>query len=154
MPRKTFYLGRWITHGGWYPDLKLRLFRRTAGRWGGTNPHDHVQLRGKEGTFEGALLHFSYRGISDHVRTINFFTDIAADEKVKKGVRFPVVRMLIQPPFSFLKSYVLKRGFREGRAGFVIAVLGSFYVFLKYAKLFERSLRGEAGEHGRESAGE
>lgn len=137
MPRKTFYLGRWIVRSGWYPDRKLRLFRRSCARWGGTNPHDHVQPRGDVAEFKGDLHHYSYRSMADHLRTIDFFTDIAAREKARKGVRFPVLRMLIQPPFKFFKMYVLKQGFREGRVGFIVAVLGMYYVFLKYAKLWE-----------------
>lgn len=137
MPRKTRYLGRWILRGGWYPDRKLRLFRRSRCRWGGTNPHDHVRAEGLVRNLTGDLYHYSYRSMADHIRTINSFTDIAAREKLKKGVRFPVIRMLLQPPLKFLKMYVLKQGFREGAAGFIVAVLGSLYVFLKYAKLWE-----------------
>lgn len=137
MPRRTHYLGRWILRSGWYPDRKLRLFRRTRARWGGTNPHDHVRLEGVVKDLQGDLYHFSYRSMADHLRTIDFFTDIAAREKTKKGVRFPLLRMVVQPPFKFFKMYVLKQGFREGRAGFIVAVLGMFYVFLKYAKLWE-----------------
>ena len=140
MPRRTFYLGRWILRGGWYPDRKLRLFRRSHGRWGGTNPHDHVHLDGREKRLRGDLLHFSYREMADHVRTINSFTDIASREKARRRIRFPVLRMLVQPPFKFFKMYVLKQGFREGTAGLIVAVLGSFYVFLKYAKLWERTV--------------
>ncbi len=80
--------------------------------------------------------------MADHIRTINSFTDIAAREKSKKGVRWPVLRMLIQPPFKFFKMYVLKQGFREGAVGLIVAVLGTFYVFLNYAKLWE--LQGRA----------
>lgn len=137
MPRKTHYLGRWILRGGWYPDRKLRLFRRTRGRWGGTNPHDHLRVDGVVKDFRGDLYHYSYRGMADHIRTINSFTDIAAREKAKGRVRFPVLRMLLQPPCKFFKMFFLKQGFREGRAGFIVAVLGTFYVFLKYAKLWE-----------------
>jgi glycosyltransferase involved in cell wall biosynthesis len=137
MPRRTHYLGRWLTHGGWYPDRKLRLFRRSRGRWGGTNPHDHVQVQGRVLALRGDLLHFSYRSLADHLRTINFFTDIAAREKVKRQVRFPLLRMLVQPPFKFFKMYILKQGFREGTAGLIMAIMGALYVFLKYAKLWE-----------------
>lgn len=137
MPRRTFYLGRWILRSGWYPDRKVRLFRRSRGRWGGTNPHDHVYVEGGVRVLQGDLYHFSYRSMADHIRTINSFTDIAAREKVKARVRWPVLRMLLQPPFKLFKMFVLKQGFRDGAAGFIVAVLGSMYVFLKYAKLWE-----------------
>lgn len=140
MARRTFHLGRWILRGGWYPDRKVRLFRRTRGRWGGVNPHDHVYVEGKVQRLQGDLLHYTYKNLAEHLRTINSFTDIAAREKFERGVGFPVLRMLTQPPFKFLKMFVLKQGFREGLAGFVIAVLGGYYVFLKYAKLWELRL--------------
>jgi glycosyltransferase involved in cell wall biosynthesis len=137
MPRRTRYLGRWIRRGGWYPDRKLRLFRRSRGRWGGVNPHDHVYVEGKVGHFRGDLHHLSYRSVEDHIRTINFFTEVAAREKKARRIRWPILRMAVHPPCKFLKMYVLKQGFREGVAGLVIAALGAFYVFLKYAKLWE-----------------
>ena len=141
MPRRTYYLGRWIFRGGWYPDRKLRLFRKSRGRWSGINPHDHVKVQGRTQNLQGDLYHFSYRDIADHLRTINSFTDISSKEKHKRGIRFPLVRMLVHSPFKFFKMYVLKQGFREGVPGLIIAVLGMFYVFLKYAKLWELKLR-------------
>jgi glycosyltransferase involved in cell wall biosynthesis len=147
MPRRTRYLGRWIRWGGWYPDRKLRLFRRSRGRWGGIDPHDQVRVEGPIASLSGDLLHYSYRGIEDHLRTIDSFTSIAAREKDLRGMGSPVLGMLFHPPFKFLRMYVLKQGFREGKAGLIIAALGAFYVFLKYAKLWElrsRSWREEA----------
>jgi glycosyltransferase involved in cell wall biosynthesis len=141
MPRRTFYLERWILRGGWYPDRKLRLFRKSRGRWSGINPHDHVKVIGRTKNLQGDLYHFSYRDIADHLRTINSFTDISSKEKLKRGIRFPLVRMLVHPPFKFFKMYVLKQGFREGIPGLIIAILGMFYVFLKYAKLWELKLQ-------------
>ena len=82
MPRRTFYLGRFIDHAGWYPDRKLRLFRRDSGRWGGVNPHDRVELQGVERALRGDLHHYSYRDIGDHLKTIDFFSSISAREKV------------------------------------------------------------------------
>lgn len=140
MPRKTYYLGRWIYRGGWYPDRKLRLFRKSCGRWGGVNPHDHVKIDGRTKDLQGDLYHYSYRDMAEHIRTINFFTDIASREKQKRHIRYPLIRMLVHPPFKFFKTYILKQSFREGVAGFIIAVIGMFYVFLKYAKLWELRL--------------
>ena len=141
MPRKTNYLGRWILRGGWYPDRKLRLFRKSLGRWGGVNPHDHVRIEGRTQDLRGDLCHYSYRDIADHIRTINDFTDIASIEKQKRHVQYPLLRMLIHPPYKFFKMYIFKQGFREGIQGLIIAILGMFYVFLKYAKLWELQLQ-------------
>ena len=135
--RRTFHFGRWILHGGWYPDRKTRLFDRKRGRWGGRNPHDHVRVEGRLGRLEGDLLHYSYRDVSAHLRQIDFFTTISAKEKHARGVRFGLWQVALRPPGKFLRMYILKAGFLDGVAGFLIAVLGSYYVFLKYAKLRE-----------------
>lgn len=137
MPRKTFYLGRWITHGGWYPDRKLRLVRRGRAKWAGTNPHDHLYADGPTARLSGDLYHYTYRDISDHLRAIDGFTTISAEELRKKGKRFVLFHMLFNPPFKFLRMYFLRLGFLDGIPGWVVALLGSYYVFLKYAKLWE-----------------
>ncbi len=135
--RHAFHLGRWIDHGGWYPDRKLRLFDRRRGRWGGRNPHDRVEVEGPVGRLEGDLLHLSYRSLSDHLRQIDFFTTIAAREKRARGERPSLARLVLHPPGKFLRMYLLKGGFLDGVPGLVVASMGSWYVFLKYAKLRE-----------------
>jgi glycosyltransferase involved in cell wall biosynthesis len=135
--RLTFHCGHPIRHGGWYPDRKLRLFDRRRGTWGGRNPHDHVQVDGPVGRLEGDLLHHSYRSLSQHLAQIDFFTTIVAREKHGRGVRGSLLRMALHPPWKFLRMFVLKGGFLDGTQGFVVAVLGAYYVFLKYAKLRE-----------------
>ena len=135
--RLTYHLGRPIRHGGWYPDRKLRLFDRRRAKWGGRNPHDHVIADGPVGRLEGDLLHYSYRSLSDHLRQIDFFTDIAAREKRARGERASVIRLVLHPIGKFLRMYLLKAGFLDGVPGLIVAVTGSYYVFLKYAKLRE-----------------
>ena len=135
--RLTFHVGRPIRHGGWYPDRKIRLFDRRRGRWEGRNPHDRVEVQGRVGRLAGDLLHYSYRSISDHLRQIDFFTAIAAKEKRARGERASFARLALRPGWKFLRMYVLKGGFLDGLAGFIVAVLGAYYVFLKYAKLRE-----------------
>jgi glycosyltransferase involved in cell wall biosynthesis len=148
MARRTWYLGRWIRRGGWYPDLKIRLFRRSRGRWGGVNPHDRVGVAGRVERLGGDLLHYSYRSISDHLRTIDSFTTIAAREKLAAGRRCGVLDLTARPLWKFLRMYVAKLGFLEGRAGFVVASMGAFYVFLKYAKLWDLSRETLEGRDG------
>jgi glycosyltransferase involved in cell wall biosynthesis len=137
MARKTFYLGRWIMHGGWYPDWKVRLVRRGRARWGGIDPHDRLEPEGQVGTLAGDLEHRTYRDIKDHLRTIDRFSSVAAGELHARGRGGALAGMLLNAPAKFLKMYVLKRGFLDGLPGFVVAVLGSYYVFLRYAKLWE-----------------
>jgi glycosyltransferase involved in cell wall biosynthesis len=145
MPRKSWYLGQWILHGGWYPDRKLRLARRGKARWSGTNPHDHLYADGPTGELRGDLVHYTYRDISDHLRKIDAYTSIAAREMAARGVRHPLLRMLLHPPMRLLRMYLLKAGFLDGQAGFVLAALSGYYVFLKYAKLWELARRKTAG---------
>jgi len=142
--RKVFYLGRWIRHSGWYPDYKLRVVRRAVARWQGVNPHDHLTVKGPTKRLRGEILHYSYRSLSDHLRTIDSFTTIAAQEKLKSGEGLTLLKMLFHPPGKFVRTYFLKLGFLDGLPGLVIAVLGSYYVFLKYAKLIE--LRRSLGD--------
>jgi glycosyltransferase involved in cell wall biosynthesis len=146
--RRTWYLGRWIRHGGWYPDTKLRLFRRAEGGWTGVDPHDRVEVRGRVERLAGDLLHFSYDSVSDHLRTIDSFTTIAAREKHAAGERAGAARLFLHPLGKFLRMYVLKAGFLDGFAGFHVAATGAFYVYLKYAKLRELG-RGRDRPDGR-----
>ena len=114
-------------------------WRGSRGRWGGTNPHDHVFLSegASPGRLTGDLHHYTYRDIADHLKTIDYFTTIAAREKLAKGQGAVVLRLLLAPPWKFFKMYVLQRGFLDGVAGLVVALLGAVYVMLKYAKLWE-----------------
>ncbi|MCZ6692240.1 MAG: glycosyltransferase family 2 protein [Planctomycetota bacterium] len=138
-PRKTFYMGKWIRHGGWYPDYKLRLFRRSRGHWGGENPHDRVSLDGSTRRLSGEILHYTYRDLGHHLEVINLFSRISADAKRARGVRFSTFRLFIHPPAKFFKAYFLKGGFLDGVAGFMVAVMGAYSVFVKYCKLWELS---------------
>lgn len=145
--RRVFYLGRWIKYSGWYPDRRIRLFRRERARWEGTNPHDWLVCRaGKTARLEADLLHYSYRDMAHHLQTMNFFTDISSRELYKKNRRSGLFQMLFHPTFSFFKKLVLKQGWRDGMPGFIIAVGTAYYVFLKYAKLWELHHTGEDGK--------
>ena len=141
--RRTFYLGRFINHCGWYPDRKLRLFNRERGRWGGVNPHDRVNVEGATEALDGDLHHYSYDDIADHLKTIDFFSGISAAEKVERGQGKLFFMALFAPPLKFLKMFVLKLGFLDGRAGLIVCGLGAYYEFLKYARAWElRHVKG------------
>jgi len=138
VPRKTFYLGGWVMHGGWYPSRRLRLVRRGRAKWSGVNPHDHLYADGPTGNLKGDLYHFTYRDIADHLKTIDSFTTISAREMFQAGRKHPLLHMFFHPIGKFLKMYFLRLGFLDGAAGFILAVLSGYYVFLKYAKLWEK----------------
>jgi glycosyltransferase involved in cell wall biosynthesis len=140
MPRKAFYVNKWILHCGWYPDYKVRLFKKDKGRWEGTEGmaiHESVKVDGRVGYLRGDILHYSFPTISSHLKTINNYTSISAREKFKKGDRAEIISMLLRPPFNFLKMYIVKGGFLDGLPGFIVSALSSFHVFLKYAKMWE-----------------
>lgn len=136
MSRKTFYIYRWLNHC-WYPDLKTRLFNKNSSRWGGTNPHDHVITQGKNIVrLQGDIYHYSFDSISDHLKTIDSFTEIGADELVRKNKPVTIFSPLTHASWTFLKLYIFKRGFLDGFAGLVVSVLSYMHVFVKYSKAY------------------
>lgn len=143
--RKNFYLGRWWTRGGWYPDYKLRLWRRGRGRWGGDDPHDHVLVEGPTGRLAGDLLHYSFRSVADHVGRMNSYSSIAARAKRDRGVRFRLADLLVRPPWRFFRMYLVQGAWRDGVAGLAMAVIETFYVFLKYLKMWEQDRFADTG---------
>ena len=139
MPRLSRYLGRWIRHGGWYPDRKVRLVRRGRGKWQGVNPHDKLAVMGGVKHLKNPMLHYVYRGISDQVVTMNRFSEIYAGQGHPRGGWF-VAAGLVHAFGKFLECYFWKLGFLDGVPGLVIAVNSAEYVFLKHAKRWEKSL--------------
>ena len=136
MPRKTFYVYRWLNHC-WYPDLKTRLFNRNTSHWGGTNPHDHIITQGKNIVrLKGDIYHFSFDSISDHLKTIDSFTEIGADELVRKNKPVTIFSPLTHASWTFVKLYLVKRGFLDGFAGLIVSVLSYMHVFIKYSKAY------------------
>ncbi|MFY9344295.1 MAG: glycosyltransferase family 2 protein [Planctomycetota bacterium] len=137
MPRLNHYLGRISRHGLFVPDRKVRLFDRRRARWGGRNPHDHVELSAGascERLAEG-IEHLSYRDFAHHLRTIDSFTRIAAQALRDEGRRASVLDLLVRPPAVFVKSLVLKAGFLDGWRGFVIAAMAAYTDAKKYWRL-------------------
>ncbi len=136
--RLNNYCGKFIRHGGWYPDRRIRLWDRRKGSWGGENPHDTVVMH-KDATvsrINGDLLHFTYRDLSEHLRQMDKFASISAAEAFKKNRKTSVLlHLVLNPPFIFFKTYFLRLGFLDGYEGFLLAKNGAYYRFLKYAKL-------------------
>lgn len=137
--RLTNYVDHWVRHCGWYPDKKLRLLKKSKGRWAGTNPHDIIEMTEGSSTqyIKGDLLHYSYDSITDHVNQTNKFTTIAAKAAFSKGKRSSVFKIVTRPIFKFFKDYVLKKGFLDGRYGFIICCINSLSALLKYSKIKE-----------------
>lgn len=136
MPRRAFHLGKWIRGGGWYPDRKLRLFCRQHARFAGRDPHDYVQYEGEIRHLNGDLLHYPYSNFQEHVSRMDRYTTAAARAAFEQGRRYALTRMVCTPPLRFLKSFVLRGGFRDGQAGLVLASMAGTYELLRYAKLW------------------
>jgi len=141
LPRRVWYMGRWIRHGVWNPDPVLRLFRRERGRFTPEPVHESLVVEGATGRLAGPLNHYSYRDLSHHVAKMNLMTSLAAERMFERGRRAGWARIALQPTMEFLRSYVLKAGFLDGVPGLVVATLHGHYTFLKYAKLRERARR-------------
>ena len=138
IPRVTFFMGRWLRHGDWYPDYQLRLFDRTRARWQGGRVHESVRLQdGRPGLLKGELLHFTYRALSDYLKRLESYTTLASADYHDRGKNATFLKLLLDPSATFVKSYLLKRGFLDGVPGFMAAVMGSVSDFFKYAKLYE-----------------
>lgn len=151
LARKTCYAGRFIEHGGWWPEWRLRLFDRRRGGWTGSDPHDRVELGGGAvARLDGALHHYAYRDLEHHLDKVNRYTTTMARGLAARGRRFRWRDLLLRPPARFCRMWLLRGGFRDGGRGFLLATIGAFYVFLKYAKRWELAQAEVAGgaRHG------
>lgn len=137
LSRLTNYCGTWIRHGTWYPDRKLRLWDSRLGAWGGQNPHDTFILNtpGKTPLLQGYLLHYSFYTVQQHLQQIDSFTDISSKAAFHNGKRSSLMHRLLKPAFKFVKGYVFKGGFIDGKAGWQVAVHSARATYLKYTKL-------------------
>ena len=136
--RKNHFLGRWIRHGGFWPDPKLRLFQRAAGRFEDRAVHEDVQLRGPTALLSGALIHHSYPTLADYVDHMNRYSSLGAEMLVARGpVRFSGFNIVVRPLATFIYNYVFRLGFLDGREGLLLHLYHAVYVSWKYAKAWE-----------------
>lgn len=142
--RHVHYLGRWIDHCGWYPELRVRLFKNGRGEWAGTEPHYDIVAKGPTGKLKGEIQHYTYDDLTDHIGRLNSFTTLLAREHDKRGRRATLMHLLVRPPLEFFKKYIIHAGYRDGVPGLIVSVSSAFYVFLKFAKLWERQKVGDA----------
>ena len=142
IPRKNFFLGRWIRHGGWWPDYSLRLFRKNSGRIQQREVHEKVVVDGPVGRLREPMEHYTYEALSDYLKKMGTYSSLSADEILKNTPRpstvVLILKMFAGPPLTFLKMFFLRLGFMDGFHGFILAVLYGFYTFLKYAKAWEK----------------
>ena len=140
IPRKNFFLGRWIKHGGFYPDRKLRLFRRGAGQFEDRPVHEDLRIGGTTASLQHNLLHHAYPTIEGYLEHMNRYSSLGAEMAVEKNPRaFSFIDIVIRPKLTFLYNYFLRLGFLDGREGLLLHLYHAQYVSWKYAKAWERS---------------
>jgi glycosyltransferase involved in cell wall biosynthesis len=138
--RRAFYMNRWIRGGGWYPDYQLRLFDRRRGRWRDRIIHESVAMDADAqiGTLRGDLLHYSMRDPEHHRRMIEErYAPLSAEQMLREGKRTSTIQSAIAGPAAFIRSYVLKGGFRDGQAGLTIAKMAAYNASLKHSLLLK-----------------
>jgi len=140
--RRNRYLGKYVRHGAWSNDSVLRLFLREAGRFDDRAVHESVIVEGAVGDLEGALEHDSYRDLSHHQEKIRTWATLWARQARSDGRRANLLDLLFRPPLRFVKGYLLKAGFLDGRVGLILAFMDAVYVGMKYACLLEMQLTG------------
>lgn len=140
--RVSHYLGQWIRSTDWFPDYQLRLYDRRAGRWNGLRIHESFRLADSApAKLHGEMEHYAYRDVAHHVQKINHYTTLIAEQWHDEGRRAAAVHVLVHPLLAFLRNYIVRGGLRQGTTGLIISSLNSYYVFLKFAKLWERQRR-------------
>jgi len=141
IPRRSFYQGRWIKGGGWYPDWQLRLFKKTRGHWHPRHIHESVKLDAgaRVEKLTGDILHYSVRDAAHHHRMIGErYAPLAAQQMFEEGRQTSALKIATAAPSAFVSSYFLKRGFRDGLAGISIASFAAHHAFLKHVMLWEK----------------
>ena len=136
-PRCSFYCGRWIRHGDWYPDRKVRLWRRDSAEWRGKNVHENVVVNGAVGRLKNDLLHYSMEDLNHHLRKSIHYSDIFARQRLEEGRRASHFEMWFRPWWRFVRGYFLRLGFLDGWQGYAIARIVALETFLRYAKIRE-----------------
>jgi glycosyltransferase involved in cell wall biosynthesis len=138
--RSTNYQGRWVRGGGWYPDRQLRLFRKSAGHWKKRHIHESVEMKpgARVQELQGDILHYTVRDAAHHHRMIGErYAPLAALQMYEDGKRTSVLKIATAGPFAFVRSFILKTGFRDGLAGISIASFAAHHAFLKHLMLWE-----------------
>lgn len=135
--RKVWFLGRWITHGDWYPDRKLRLVRRERARMSGNDAHDAVEVSGSTTVLNGDLHHYSFPSMNRYVEKINVFADLFLEQQKAKGKKWSMFANVTRPLWRFFRAYVLRLGFLDGFPGLWIAVSTAYFTFVRYSRKYE-----------------
>lgn len=133
--RLSYFLGKPVRHSGWHPDYVLRLFKKGRGRFSDRLVHEGVELNGVAGKLEGLLYHHSYENLDQYIEKLNTYSSLNAQEMYENGRKWHFSDLIVHPLATFFKMYIFKAGFLDGVGGFLLAILSSYHVFVKYTKL-------------------
>lgn len=136
-PRLSYHMGRWIRHGGWYPDWQTRLYDRRRAQWSNDQLHEKIECATRPARLKSPLHHWVFKDLFDQVQTNNRYSTLGAEALQKKGRHFWLFQLLVKPKVKFIETYIWKLGFLDGLPGFVISIGAAYSVFLKWAKLWE-----------------
>lgn len=140
MARRVWFMGRWIRHGDWYPDRKVRLFRRDRGHWQGhdsSQVHERMVVDGPHATLNGDLLHYSFRDIRHYLTKHVNYSDVLVEHEQAGGKPWSLLDALFRPWWRFVRAYFIRRGFLDGFPGFWIATATAFFTFIRYSRKYE-----------------
>ena len=150
-PRKVWFLGRWITHGDWYPDRVLRLYRRTAGQWGGAEEHCAVSLKGAKKKLSADLLHYTNPTITNYLQKFPFYADLYLKRQLATGERWSAPAVVVRSLWRFFRAYLFKLGFLDGYPGFFIAFSTAYATLFRHTRLYEHQQPARPSCHPRDS---
>ena len=136
IPRRAYFLGKWIRHCGWYPGRVTRLFRKSESSFTTARVHEGITIRGVILSSQNDMVHLTDPDLDRYFNKFNRYTTLAAEEMRDAGREASVLDLFVRPPFTFVKMYIIRLGFLDGLHGFILCVLSSAYVFVKYAKLW------------------
>lgn len=139
IPRRSFYINRFIKYSGWSPDYVLRLFKTKKGIFVGNLVHEKVRIDGPGKKLKNPIIHYPYKDIASHVSKINHYTDLYALGNPQKTSSLP--KILFNTVYKFIKTYIFQLGFMDKKAGILLSIMASYYTYLKYLKLYERDLK-------------
>ncbi len=136
IPRRSNFLGRWMKHGGWYPDRVLRLFKKSRGSFNHRLVHEEAKISGKTGRLKNDILHYTDPDFDHYLKKLNQYTSLDAFQLYRQRKKAKLSDILFRPPLTFVKMYILKAGFLDGLPGLILSLSSAFHVFSKYVKLW------------------
>ena len=152
IPRKTYFLGKQIRHGGWYPDYNLRLFQKGKGRFEERAVHEAIKVKGKVGRTSHAIQHYAYPDLASYLSSINKYSSLAVVVMAERGIsgfKTGWINLVLRPIGTFLFKYIVRRGFLDGKHGLVLNLFHSWYVLAKYAKAWEYTQKHHSKQSNR-----